>query len=114
MAAAAARRTYAVPLDELRATDLPFVGGKGANLGELRHAGFAVPDGFSVTTNAFVSFLGAAPDWNGLLAALDALDVEDVAAARELGAARRDQGVLDLALHRPGDRLPRAQRLRAG
>ena len=36
-------------LDELTATDLPDAGGKGANLGELRRAGFPVPDGFVIT-----------------------------------------------------------------
>src|SRR6267143_187790 len=40
-------------LDELTATDLSEAGGKGANLGELRRAGFPVPDGFVVTTAAY-------------------------------------------------------------
>ena len=40
-------------LDELTATDLPDAGGKGANLGELRRAGFPVPDGFVITTAAY-------------------------------------------------------------
>src|SRR2546430_1657702 len=40
-------------LDELTAADLPEVGGKGANLGELRRAGFPVPDGFVITTAAY-------------------------------------------------------------
>ncbi|HEV8535635.1 MAG TPA: PEP/pyruvate-binding domain-containing protein [Candidatus Limnocylindria bacterium] len=41
------------PLSGLRAADLPVAGGKGANLGELIAAGFAVPDGFVVTTGAY-------------------------------------------------------------
>src|SRR3989442_1762823 len=40
-------------LDELTAADLPEAGGKGANLGELRRAGFPVPDGFVITTAAY-------------------------------------------------------------
>jgi rifampicin phosphotransferase len=40
-------------LDELTAADLPDAGGKGANLGELLHARFAVPDGFVITTAAY-------------------------------------------------------------
>jgi rifampicin phosphotransferase len=40
-------------LDELTAADLPDAGGKGANLGELRRAGFPVPDGFVLTTSAY-------------------------------------------------------------
>jgi pyruvate,water dikinase len=41
-------------LDELTAADLSDAGGKGANLGELRRAGFPVPDGFVITTAAYV------------------------------------------------------------
>src|SRR6266480_3372804 len=40
-------------LDELTAADLPEAGGKGANLGELRRAGFPVPPGFVITTAAY-------------------------------------------------------------
>lgn len=41
------------PLDGLSAADLAVAGGKGANLGELVAAGFAVPPGFVVTTDAY-------------------------------------------------------------
>src|SRR2546430_801183 len=47
-------------LDELTAADLPEVGGKGANLGELRRAGFPVPDGFVITTAAYARAGGSA------------------------------------------------------
>jgi len=40
-------------LAELTAAELPEAGGKGANLGELRRAGFPVPDGFVITTVAY-------------------------------------------------------------
>jgi rifampicin phosphotransferase len=40
-------------LAELRAADLPSVGGKAANLGELISAGLPVPGGFCVTTAAY-------------------------------------------------------------
>jgi pyruvate,water dikinase len=43
----------AVPLTEIRAADLAAAGGKGANLGELIAAGFAVPDGYVLTTAAY-------------------------------------------------------------
>jgi len=39
-------------LDEISESDLPFVGGKGLNLGLMTQAGFSVPDGFCVTTQA--------------------------------------------------------------
>lgn len=41
----------------LRAADLPAVGGKGANLGELIAAGLPVPPGFMVTTAAYDRFV---------------------------------------------------------
>ncbi len=40
-------------LEELDRTDLPEVGGKGANLGELLHAGLPVPPGFVVPAAAY-------------------------------------------------------------
>lgn len=83
---------YAVPFAALRAADLPLVGGKGANLGELAAAGFPVPDGFCVTTDAFRRFMAG----DGALAAavyaeLEALAADDVAGARALGASVRSR-----------------------
>ena len=40
-------------LRDVRAADLSIVGGKGASLGELVRAGFPVPDGFVITTDAY-------------------------------------------------------------
>ncbi|MFC1789930.1 phosphoenolpyruvate synthase [Patescibacteria group bacterium] len=42
---------------EIDKDDLPFVGGKGANLGEMTQAGLPVPDGFVVTVKAYFEFL---------------------------------------------------------
>jgi rifampicin phosphotransferase len=42
-----------LPLAQIRAADVALAGGKGANLGELIAAGFAVPDGFVLTTAAY-------------------------------------------------------------
>jgi len=42
------------PLSALGARDVSRAGGKGANLGELIGAGFPVPDGFVITTDAYV------------------------------------------------------------
>lgn len=47
-------------LDEIGRGDLGRVGAKAANLGELRRAGFEVPDGFVVTTDADLD--AAAPE----------------------------------------------------
>ncbi|TLX98162.1 MAG: phosphoenolpyruvate synthase [Thaumarchaeota archaeon] len=46
-------------LDDLSKDDVGVAGGKGANLGEMRKAGFPVPDGFVVTTQAFELFARA-------------------------------------------------------
>jgi len=51
------QNTFILPFTEIRATDLPLAGGKGANLGEMTKAGFPVPGGFVVTTHAYREFL---------------------------------------------------------
>lgn len=52
-ASAASAAGLVVPLGRLGGSDLGLAGGKGANLGELVRAGFAVPAGFVVTTAAY-------------------------------------------------------------
>ena len=37
--------------------DIPLVGGKGANLGEMTNAGIPVPPGFIVTADAYFDFV---------------------------------------------------------
>ena len=56
---------------DIRAADLPLVGGKGANLGEMAHAGFPVPPGFCLTTVAFQQFMAASPHSVGMYTLLD-------------------------------------------
>ncbi|WP_028923523.1 PEP/pyruvate-binding domain-containing protein [Pseudonocardia acaciae] len=51
---------YTRRLDEIGADDIPLAGGKAANLGELRRAGFPVPHGFVITTDAYRRFVAAA------------------------------------------------------
>jgi len=46
-----------VDVNELRVNDVPYVGGKGANLGELTSAGFPVPSAFVLTTIAYDHFI---------------------------------------------------------
>ena len=46
--------TWCLNLDRVSAADLTTAGGKGANLGELVSAGFDVPAGFVVTTEAYL------------------------------------------------------------
>ncbi|MEM4266761.1 MAG: PEP/pyruvate-binding domain-containing protein, partial [Candidatus Nanoarchaeia archaeon] len=42
---------------ELSKKDVPLVGGKGANLGEMYNAGLPIPPGFAVTSEAFQKFI---------------------------------------------------------
>lgn len=74
---------------EIHATDLPLVGGKGANLGEMAAAGFPVPPGFCLTTAAFRRFLAASPEAEHIYALLDSLTPGDLEAVRRVGAQVR-------------------------
>ncbi|MEX2487482.1 MAG: phosphoenolpyruvate synthase [Nitriliruptoraceae bacterium] len=65
---------------EVGLADLRLVGGKGANLGELTHAGFPVPPGFVVTADAFLEALTAAGLRDHLRALADDTDVDNAAA----------------------------------
>lgn len=55
-------KKYILYFDEIDKKDLPLVGGKGANLGEMTKAGFSVPFGFCVTTESYKEFI----NYNGL------------------------------------------------
>ncbi len=76
-------------LEQIRAADLPAVGGKGANLGELTAAGLPVPPGFCVTTSAFRLWLESAPDTAAIYAELAALRADDVESVRRVGQSVR-------------------------
>ncbi len=82
---------FILTLDEVSASDLPLVGGKGANLGELRRAGFLVPPGFCLTTAAFRRFLKISGAAETLYADLDSLSPDDLDGARQVGATIRAQ-----------------------
>jgi len=43
--------------EELTKDDIPIVGGKNANLGEMTQAGIPVPPGFAVTAQAYRKFI---------------------------------------------------------
>jgi pyruvate, water dikinase len=67
-------------ISDLSHDDIPYAGGKGANLGELTAAGLPVPDGFVVGAPTYAAFV----EGTGLRAAiaerLADLDVDDTAA----------------------------------
>jgi pyruvate,water dikinase len=89
------------PFEHLRMTDVEAVGGKNASLGELisqlAAAGVRVPGGFATTAHAFRIFLEQGGLRERIARTLSALDVEDVRALAETGAAIR-QWVIDTPL----------------
>lgn len=74
---------------DLRITDRPTVGGKGASLGELTHAGIDVPPGFVVTTYAFELFLKALEQSSPVRALVEGLDPNDLDAANRISKQLR-------------------------
>ena len=66
-----------IGIKDLRATNAPTVGSKGANLGELTSAGVQVPDGFVVTTGSFQDFFKANNLDSTLTKFTDSLDYTD-------------------------------------
>jgi rifampicin phosphotransferase len=81
--------SFIVPFSGMGSDSVSLVGGKAANLGELRRAGMPVPDGFCLSTRAFGRFLAACPGLGGLYARLDGLDASDRAAVAQAGAEFR-------------------------
>lgn len=69
---------YTASLNEIDASSISLVGGKGANLGELTSAGLPVPGAFCVTTEAYRRFIGANDLQQPILSALGGLDYGDV------------------------------------
>ena len=63
--------------NEVNKTDIPIVGGKGANLGEMTNAGIPVPPGFIVTAAAYFDFIEKANLADKIKTLLDPLDVHD-------------------------------------
>jgi pyruvate,water dikinase len=74
---------------DLRITDRPTVGGKGASLGELTHAGIDVPPGFVVTTQAFERFLEVLEARAPIRPLVEALDPNDLAGVTALSKTLR-------------------------
>ncbi|WP_267642458.1 phosphoenolpyruvate synthase [Haloarchaeobius amylolyticus] len=72
-------------LDEIRASDIEAVGGKGASLGELTAAGLPVPPGFVVTAGTYRRFIEEAGIDEELFEAVD-VDVDDSKALSEAEA----------------------------
>ncbi|MFC1846547.1 phosphoenolpyruvate synthase [Chloroflexota bacterium] len=66
-----------VLFEEVTKNDIPIVGGKGANLGEMTRANIPVPPGFIVTVDAYYDFLEKAAISDEICALLEPLDPND-------------------------------------
>ncbi len=60
--------------DEVTKKDIPLVGGKGANLGEMTNTQIPVPPGFIVTANAYYDFLKKSKVTNKIRNLIEPLD----------------------------------------
>jgi pyruvate,water dikinase len=63
--------------DEVTKKDIPLVGGKGANLGEMTNAGIPVPGGFIVTATAYYDFIEKTGLQKKIKALLEPVDVHN-------------------------------------
>jgi pyruvate,water dikinase len=78
--------------EEIGKKDIPLVGGKGANLGELTNAGIPVPPGFIVTANAYFDFLQKARVTDQVRSVLAPVDVDNSRSLQQ--AAKEAQRVI--------------------
>jgi rifampicin phosphotransferase len=82
------RMKYVMPFDDLRAQEVEFAGGKGANLAFMTRHGFPVPGGVIVSANAYRDFVR---DQTWLLRSADQLPVDDLAKLRNECERIRDR-----------------------
>ena len=78
--------TYVLRFDEVGKDNIPQVGGKGANLGEMVGAGLPVPPGFCITAQAYQDFLvdgGLLEPIDEILADMQPDNMEDVKSRSE-------------------------------
>lgn len=68
---------------EVNKDDIPLVGGKGANLGELTQAKIPVPPGFIVTSDAYFNFIKSTGISDFITSQLNFLDVNNSIALQE-------------------------------
>ncbi|MGG3466092.1 phosphoenolpyruvate synthase [Neobacillus pocheonensis] len=76
---------FVLHLNEVDKDSLPYVGGKGANLGEMTKAGFSVPQGFCVTISAYQAHLEKGTEMDRFLTELDHVHADSLEQIRILG-----------------------------
>jgi len=77
--------------DEVTKDDIPLVGGKGANLGEMVHARIPVPPGFIVTADTYFKFLKTSKITDEIRRYLEDLNVNDSRKLQEVSSLIKDR-----------------------
>ncbi len=83
--------------NEVTQKDVPMVGGKGANLGEMTKARIPVPPGFIVTVTAYFNFLQEAKLTDKIRSLLEPLDPDDSKKLQQ-GATEIKQMILNATM----------------
>lgn len=81
---------FVLYFNEIDKDSLPYVGGKGANLGEMTKADFPVPHGFCVTTSAYKAFVDTSDKMNQFLTKLEHVSADKLDEIRVLGQQIRN------------------------
>src|SRR5690348_12107903 len=89
-AGASATANVVTPFEAIGREDTPTVGGKGANLGEMLHAGLPVPPGFVITIEAYHRFYEHGELGAEIAARLALVDVDDPDSLQQASRALRD------------------------
>ncbi len=76
--------------EEVDKNDIPLVGGKGANLGEMTQAGIRVPGGYNITIEGYDRFVEANDLHDKVQDFLKGLDVDDTEALQKASKNIRD------------------------
>ncbi|AEM38732.1 phosphoenolpyruvate synthase [Pyrolobus fumarii 1A] len=93
-------------LEEVSKEDVPLVGGKAANLGELLRAGIRVPPGYVVTAEAYRKFMEETGLFNKILDIIKSIDINNTAQLEE--ASRKiKQLILDTPMPKDLEELIR-------
>ena len=83
-------RKATVWFNEVTKQDIPLVGGKGANLGEMTNARIPVPPGFIVTADAYFDFLEATGITEQIRTLLKPLDTNNSTQLQDISAKIKD------------------------
>ena len=78
-------KKFVLFFNEIDKNSLPYVGGKGANLGEMTKAGFPIPQGFCVNTLAYQTFIETSGKMNDFFTQLEHVSADKLDEIRLIG-----------------------------